>query len=280
MLEKHGDLCDMNDFMHDKSPYLANYVRPLLMGTPEVTSESSPSKEVAVEPTTEHMESAGEQGRSVLGFDEFGSNETLISGVGLRLTREDFAKQQSLVHQPTVASAEVDAGVSQSNSPVQKRKFKEKEIMMESGDVLLDLSDMFDSYSDMPNPPFDEGEVEQACTSGGVKPMVDDVAGPSSTSTMPTGSVIVKQERTGFWEQRDKERAEKQKEDEAERARVKAMEEELQMLQRENTSLRSLSQVPEASHDTMSDAQIHCPTPADPQVLSSLVGMPCSQGDL
>ena len=64
---------------------------------------------------------------------------------------------------------------------------------------------------------------------------------------MPTGSVIVKQERTGVWEQRDKERAEKQKKDEAERARVKAMEEELQMLRRENTSLRSLSQVPEAS---------------------------------
>ena len=53
MLEKHGDLCDMNDFMHDKSPYLANYVRPLLMGTPEVTSKSSLLKEAAAEPTTE-----------------------------------------------------------------------------------------------------------------------------------------------------------------------------------------------------------------------------------
>ena len=280
MLEKHGDLYDMNDFMHDKSPYLTNYVRPLLMGTPEVTLESSPSKEATVEPTTEHMETAGKQGGSILGFDEFSSNETLISGVGLRLTREDFAEQQSPVHQPAVAPAEVDAGVPQSNSPVQKRKFKGKEIMMESGDVLLDLSDMSNSYSDMPNPPFDKGEVEQACTSGGIRPMADNLAGPSSTSTMPTGSVTVKQERTGFWEQRDKERAEKQKEDEAERARMKAMEEKLQMLWRENTSLRSLSQVPEASQDTMSDAQIRRPTPADPQVFSSLVGMPCSQGDL
>ena len=50
---------------------------------------------------------------------------------------------------------------------------------MESGDVLLDLSDMSDSYSNMPNPPFDEGEVEQACTSGGIRPMADDLAGPS-----------------------------------------------------------------------------------------------------
>ena len=61
---------------------------------------------------------------------------------------------------------------------------------------------------------------------------------------------------------------------------MKAIEEELQMLRRENTSLKSLSQIPEASQDTMSDAQIRRPTPADPQVLSSLVGMPYSQGDL
>ena len=55
-MEKHSDFCDMNDFMHDNSPYLVNYVRPLLMGTLEVTSESSPSKEAVAEPTTEHME--------------------------------------------------------------------------------------------------------------------------------------------------------------------------------------------------------------------------------
>ena len=86
MLKKHSDLCDMNDFMHDKSPYLANYVRPLFMGTPEVTSELSPSKEAAAEHTTEHMETAGKQCGSVVGFDEFGLNKTLISGVGLHLT--------------------------------------------------------------------------------------------------------------------------------------------------------------------------------------------------
>ena len=103
-----------------------------------------------------------------------------------------------------MAPAKVDVGVPQSNSPGQRRKFKGKEIMMESGNVLLDLSDMSDSYSDIPNPPFDEGEVEQACTSGGIRPMADDLAGPSSTSTMPAGPVIVKQERIGFWEQRDR----------------------------------------------------------------------------
>ena len=58
-MEKHGDFCDMNDFMHDNSPYLVNYVRLLLMGTPEVTSKSSPSKEVAAESTMEHMETVG-----------------------------------------------------------------------------------------------------------------------------------------------------------------------------------------------------------------------------
>ena len=279
-LEKHSDLCDMNDFMHNKSPYLVNYVLPLFMGTPEVTLESSPSKEAAAEPTTEHMETVGEQGSSLLDFDEFGSNETLVSGAGLRLTKEDFAEQQSPVQEPPVAHDEVDAGVPQSNSPKQKRKFKGKEIVMESGDILFDLCDMSDSYSDMQNRPFDEREVKQACTSGGIRPIDDHLAGPSSTSTMPAGPIIVKQERTRFWGQRDRERAEKQKKDEAERAKVKAMEEELQMLRRENTSLRSLSQVPTASQDTMSDAQILRPTLADPPIHSSLVGGPCSQGDL
>ena len=63
---------------------------------------------------------------------------------------------------------------------------------MESGDILFDLSDMSDNYSDMQNPPFDEGEVEQAGTSGGIRPIDDHLAGSSSTSTMSAGPVIVK----------------------------------------------------------------------------------------
>ena len=65
-------------------------------------------------------------------------------------------------------------------------------LMMESGDILFDLSDMSNSYSDMQNPPFDEREVEQAGTSGGIRPTDDHLAGPSSTSTILAGLVNVK----------------------------------------------------------------------------------------
>ena len=280
VMEKHGDLCDMNDFMHDNSPYLANYVRPLLMGTPEVASDPSPSREATVDSSMEHMQNAGERGGSLLGFDEFGSNVTLVLGGGLRVTEKDFAEQQSPARETAVAGDNGNAGVPMSKSPEQKRKFKGKEIVMESGNILFDLSDMSDSYSDMKIPPFDEGEVELAGTSGEIWPPDHVQPGPTLTSTIPAGPVIVKQERTGFWEQRDMERAQKQQEDEAERARVKAMEEELQLLRREMTSLRSLSQVPTASQDTMSDAQIVRPTPPLPLAQSFLYAGPCSQVDL
>ena len=278
-MEKYGALCDMNDFLHDNSPYLANYVRPLLMGTPEVTSESSPSKEAATEHPIEHPETVGNQGGSMLGVDEFGSNDALVRGGFFGLTTEDFRKQHCPDEETPGAGDDKADNVPHSNSPEQMRKFNGKEIVMESGDVLLDLSDMSDSYSDMQNPPFDEVEVDQEGTSGAMGPLDDQQAGPSLTSTVPPTPgthrpVVVKQERTGFWEQREKERTKKQRQDEAERARVRAMEEELALLQRENTSLRSQSQISAASHDTMSDAQIVRPPPADPILQSSPTSKP------
>ena len=56
-MEKFGALCDMNDFLHDNSPYLVNYVWPLLMETLEVTSKSSPLKEALTEYPIEHPDS-------------------------------------------------------------------------------------------------------------------------------------------------------------------------------------------------------------------------------
>ena len=244
-----------------------------------MTSESSPLKEATTEHPIEHPKTAGNQGRSMLGVDEFGSNDALVGGGFFGLTIEDLREQHRLDEETSGAGDDRADNVLHSNSPTQKRKFKGKEIVMESGDVLLDLSDMFDSYSDMQNPPFDEAEVDQEGTFGIMGPPDDQQAGPSLTSIVPPAPgthhlVVVKQERIGFWEQRKKEQAEKQRQDKAKRARVRAMEEELALLRRENTSLRSQSQISAASHDTMSDAQIVRPPPTDPMLQSSPTSKP------
>ena len=213
-MEKFGALCDMNNFLHDNSPYFLNYVRPLLMGTPEVTLEFGPSKEAVTEHPIEHPEIAGNQGGSLLGVNEFGSNDALVGGGFFGLTTEDFREQYRLDEEMPGTGDDRADSVLHFTSRAQKRKFKGKEIVMESGDVLLDLSDMSDSYSDMKNPPFDEAEVDQEGTSGVMGPPDDQQAGPSLTSIVPLAPgtlrpIVVKQKRTGFWEQREKERAEK-----------------------------------------------------------------------
>ena len=180
-------------------------------------------------------ETTGNQGGSILGVDEFGSNDAFVGGGFFGLTTEDFREQHRPDEETPGAGDDRADSILHSNSPTQKRKFKGKEIVLESGNVLFDLSDMSDSYLDMRNPPFDETEVNQEGTSGVMGPPDDEQASLSLTSTVPPAPgthrpVVVKHERTGFREQREKERAEKQRQDKAERARVRAMEEELALL--------------------------------------------------
>jgi len=42
---KHANKAEVNDFLHDNSPYQANYIHPHLLATPNLDSNSSRSQE-------------------------------------------------------------------------------------------------------------------------------------------------------------------------------------------------------------------------------------------
>ena len=61
----HEDRTNLRDFCHDNLPYLGTYIRPRLMGTPDLNSKSTPFEENNPLPEehqneVEHLEHGGQ----------------------------------------------------------------------------------------------------------------------------------------------------------------------------------------------------------------------------
>jgi len=103
MVATQGKRLDMNDFYHDNSPYLSNYVRPRLLGTLELPSESSPSMEVTPDDAMQLAPFVGGEGDTKIIINEFGSNVDIVQRGDVSVRREDFEMRD---RDPVAPSAE------------------------------------------------------------------------------------------------------------------------------------------------------------------------------
>jgi len=144
MVATQGKRLDMNDFCHDNSPYLSNYIRPRLLGTLELSSKSSPSIEATPDNAVQSTLFVGGDKDTEIIINEFGSSVDIIQRGDVSVRGEDFEMRDRDLVAPSGEEL--------------NRKQKGKEIVLN-----IDLSDIKDSYSDLEDMNFD---------------MVFDVAGP------------------------------------------------------------------------------------------------------
>jgi len=170
MVATQGKRLDMNDFYQDNSPYLSNYVRPQLLGTLELPSESSPSMEATLDDAVQSAPFVGGDGDTKIIINAFGSNMDIVQRGNVSVRGEDF----EMCDQDPIAPFGEESS----------RKWKGKEIIPN-----IDLNDIEDSYSDLEDMNFDK---------------VFDVAGPianEAQSADPTAVPVllpVKEEKKDF----------------------------------------------------------------------------------
>ena len=229
---KFAERADVNDFSHDNSPYLGNYVRPRLLASPDLSSESSPSRRENVEQPTRPSPTAVEEEESTLNIDEFGSNV----GVGLAMADLLPVAPETIVEEPTRPHIK----------ELEAKRRKEKEPAAEPSYFDVDLSDYEDDYSDLDGNEFDGPFPDEAGTSGSHEVEVPQRATADGTSSgAQSGStpvsnlaVVVKSESMDFWKARELRKVEK-------RAQEIALKEKFDLMVAENERLKL--QIHEAS---------------------------------